>query len=368
MRKSFIYSLFSMLFTAMITFSFTACGSDDGNKNPGGEGDDSTPASIIGKWKLMTIDNAGNPTGTWEIYCFNADGTGYSQELDAYGTATDIRPYTYTFENGAIRTYKKNGKLKDVLLNVVVTATTLTATSPDGFTATMTRVHDEDHDTDNDNGGNDDNDDNTTVTPDTPSETAGTAIDLGLSVKWASCNIGATKPEEYGSYYAWGETEEKNNYSWSNYIYCNGTFNSITKYCTDNRFGTDDGKTTLEPTDDVATVKWGAGWRTPTNAELSELVTKCTWEWSTLNNINGYRVTGPNGNSIFLPATGLRPDIDNLLGTRGYYWSSSVHLRRSAYVSDESHTAYYLNFSNGYYYAGNNFERCYGFTVRPVSE
>ena len=147
----------------------------------------------------------------------------------------------------------------------------------------------------------------TPVVPEEPAVDA-RAIDLGLpsGIKWASCNVGATEPWEYGGYYAWGETEEKSNYDTSTYKYCNGSYFSMTKYCTSSSFGTVDNKTTLEPGDDVAHVKWGGSWRMPTKAEQDELRNNCTWTWTTLNGVDGYRVTGPNGNSIFLPAAGFR--------------------------------------------------------------
>ena len=183
------------------------------------------------------------------------------------------------------------------------------------------------------------------------------AVDLGLSVKWASCNVGATQPWEYGGYYAWGETEEKNYYYWSTYKYCNGTSISMTKYCTSSSDGTKDNKTTLEPADDVAHVKWGGNWRMPTRAELNELCNNCIWTWTTLNGVNGYRVTGPNGNSIFLPAAGYRYAKVNNLGS-GCYWSSSLH-------SSYSVGAYNLLFgSNSYDW--NSDSRNNGHTVRPV--
>ena len=116
---------------------------------------------------------------------------------------------------------------------------------------------------------------------------SGDAIDLGLSVKWASCNIGASSPERTGGYYACGETEVKSNYTWETYkYYANGKYTSIgTSIC-----GTQY---------DVAHVKWGGQWRMPTLAELKELVNECTWTWTTLNGVKGMKVTGPNGNSIF---------------------------------------------------------------------
>ena len=194
--------------------------------------------------------------------------------------------------------------------------------------------------------------------PDTPVASQYEAVDLGLSVKWATHNVGATKPEEYGGYYAWGETEEKENYSWGTYIWCNGSYNTMTKYCTSNSYGTVDNKTVLDPEDDVAHVKWGGDWRMPTKAEQDELRTNCTWEWTSLNGVNGYKVTGPNGNSIFLPAAGYRYGTDVYdRGTLGFYWSGSLN--------SYSFTACYLDFSDSDY-DWSSFDRYYGLSVRPV--
>ena len=196
-------------------------------------------------------------------------------------------------------------------------------------------------------------------------ETTGEAIDLGLpsGIKWASCNVGATAPEEYGGYYAWGETEEKSNYSWSTYKYCNSSDNSMTKYNTDIFYGTVDNKTTLEPGDDVAHVKWGGSWRMPTKAEQDDLRNNCTWTWTTLNGVDGYRVTGPNGNSIFLPAADCRVDTEVAgQGYVGVYWSSSL------YSGLTSMSAYHLHiFSNSYDWS-YSFDRYIGHSVRPVCE
>ncbi len=206
---------------------------------------------------------------------------------------------------------------------------------------------------------NPDNDDDTPTVPDTPTITTGEAIDLGLSVKWASYNVGATKPEEYGGYYAWGETEEKSDYEWYTYKYCNDTHYSMTKYCTSSSYGTVDNKTTLEPEDDVATVKWGGTWRMPTRAELDELLNNCTWTCTTLNGVNGHRVTGPNGNSIFLPFTGYRNGQEvRGRGSYGDYWSSSLG---SSYCDE----AYDLAFDSGVF-GLDSYDRTCGRSVRPV--
>ena len=125
-------------------------------------------------------------------------------------------------------------------------------------------------------------------------------VDLGLSVKWASYNIGATKPEEYGDYFAWGEVEPKETYSWATYKWSKGSSSSITKY------NANDGKTVLDPEDDAATVILGENYRMPTVEEGNELIEQCTWIWTIYNNVAGYKITGPNGNYIFLPAVGYK--------------------------------------------------------------
>ena len=191
---------------------------------------------------------------------------------------------------------------------------------------------------------------------DSPALNGHEAVDLGLpsGLKWASCNVGATTPEEYGGYYAWGETEEKSDYDWDTYKHCSGTYGSMTKYNGDLGH-----KTTLEPTDDVATVKWGGKWRMPTLDEIKELKDCCTWTWTTLNGVNGYRVTGPNGNSIFLPAAGCRFGSEvNGRGSDGIYWSSSLR-------SSDSNYAYFLTFYSSLYDLKGDL-RFYGLTVRPV--
>ena len=189
------------------------------------------------------------------------------------------------------------------------------------------------------------------------------AIDLGLpsGTKWANMNVGASVPEEYGGYYAWGETEEKDNYDWSTYKWCNGSNDTQTKYCTSSSYGTVDNKTVLDPQDDVAHVKWGGTWRMPTLKEQAELLNNCTWTWTIQNGVKGYKVTGPNGNSIFLPAAGYRYGTDFIRrGSQGYYWSSSHDGSCSSY-------ACYLYFNSGNCYRSDD-SRFYGRSVRPVSE
>ena len=187
-------------------------------------------------------------------------------------------------------------------------------------------------------------------------------VDLGLSVKWATCNVGAEKPEDYGDYFAWGETEPKENYDWTTYKYCKGTNKTMTKYCNNSSYsnnGFTDNKTELDPEDDAATVNWGGAWRMPTDEEFTELREQCKWTWTTQNGVKGYQVVGPNGNSIFLPAAGYRYGASLYrAGSRGYYWSSSLS---SSYPYD----AYYVDFhSSGV--DRSSFDRYNGFIVRPV--
>lgn len=185
-------------------------------------------------------------------------------------------------------------------------------------------------------------------------------IDLGLSVKWAAYNVGASSPEEYGGYYAWGEIDEKKDYSWSSYKWCDGSFNSITKYCTNSIYGIVDNQSLLELSDDVAHVKWGGNWRMPTLEEMKELVNKCSWQWTTYNGVNGQLITGPNGNSIFLPAAGdFRNTEINLCGLYGYYWSASLN---EPYSYDACRIGF--NSSRSSY----DYGRCIGCPVRPVTE
>ncbi|MBP5646368.1 MAG: protein kinase [Bacteroidaceae bacterium] len=192
-------------------------------------------------------------------------------------------------------------------------------------------------------------------------------VDLGLSVKWATCNVGASNPEDYGDYYAWGETSTKSSYTLVNYRFrtSGDTYDNVkySKYNTDSSRGIVDNKSTLDLNDDVARVKWGGSWRMPTNSEFEELIDNCTWTWTTQNGINGYRVTskksGYTSRSIFLPAAGGRGDTG--LGSAGeycIYWSSSL-------IDDSPDFAWFLYFNSDYHDTYNDSRRN-GLSVRPV--
>lgn len=170
-------------------------------------------------------------------------------------------------------------------------------------------------------------------------------VDIGLSIKWATCNVGASQPSDYGSYYfAWGETSLKPQYKKSNSATYKKTIDDISENLLY----------------DAAHVNWGSTWRLPTKAEIIELIEKCTRKWTTINGYNGYLVTGPNGKSIFLPAAGWREGTSlHDVGERGFYWSSTpneqVESAYSLYFNDDSFCGYWAI-------------RYYGHTIRPVSD
>ena len=186
-------------------------------------------------------------------------------------------------------------------------------------------------------------------------------VDLGLKVKWATCNVGAEKPEDYGDYFAWGETAPKSDYSWSTYKFTTDGGKTFTKYT-----GSD--KTVLDAADDAATANWGSAWRMPTFEEVLDLRDNCTWEWqaagnTTFGGVAGYKVTskktGYTDKYIFLPAAGRRHGTDvYAAGSWGYYRSSTTR-------ADGPSNPYYLAFDSGSYTWYSSY-RYSGFTVRPV--
>lgn len=205
------------------------------------------------------------------------------------------------------------------------------------------------------------------------------SVDLGLSVKWATCNLGATGPADYGSYYQWAGIDAVDDLSfyldWGNCAYQTGSVSSSgwTKYIPAEKTsywageGAPDNKLTLDPEDDVAHVAFGGSWRMPTDDEWTELMNDCDWEW--VNDYNGLGVAGCivtsekpgyTDKSIFLPAAGFRSyDLLFVAGTTGYYWSSSLN-------EGTPSSAYNLNFSNSV--GLGNYGRCFGLSIRPVKE
>ena len=189
-------------------------------------------------------------------------------------------------------------------------------------------------------------------------------VDLGLpsGLLWATCNVGANNPEDYGDYFAWGETQPKDTYNWSTYQYCMGSYTTMTKYCSNSSYGyngfTDD-LTTLLPEDDAATANWGSHWRMPTEEEWQELYQNTTHTWTTQNGVKGRLFTASNGNSLFLPAAGYRYNSSLYdAGSDGHYWSSSLNTD----VQDCAWPFYF--YSDGYYMG--YYSRNGGRSVRPV--
>ena len=193
-------------------------------------------------------------------------------------------------------------------------------------------------------------------------------VDLGLSVKWATCNVGADKPEQAGGLYAWGETETKSEYSYSTYKFSvNGAKGNYSKYCDK------DNKTVLDLEDDVAHVKWGGDWRVPTSAEMDELRRECNWTWTTENDVKGFRVSGKKegyeNNSIFLPVNAFNDSVAvatlHQYPEYGVYWSSTLsHESGSFLMGGWDH-------ANGIWFCrdtsmGNASYRNEGRSIRPV--
>lgn len=183
-------------------------------------------------------------------------------------------------------------------------------------------------------------------------------VDLGLpsGTLWATCNVGASSPEEYGDYFAWGETMPKRTYDWSTYFDTNDDGETFQKY------NNEDGKTELEPSDDAATANWGEGWRMPSIEQQDELREKCSWTWMQKNGVSGYEVKSKtNGSSLFLPAAGFYSgsSLDDA-GSYGYYWSRSLE-------AGYSYDAYSVGISSGNVNR-NGSGRYYGDSVRPVRQ
>ena len=188
-------------------------------------------------------------------------------------------------------------------------------------------------------------------------------VDLGLpsGTLWATCNVGASSPEEYGDYFAWGETTTKSTYDGSTYKWSAGSGDYMTKYCTKSTYGTVDNKTELELSDDAAYVNWGSNWRMPSEDQLRELINSSytTTKWTTQNGVYGRKITSKtNGNSIFLPAAGSRSSSSlSNAGSKGCYWLRTIYTVQTC--------AQALYFGSDFIYATGIVRNC-GLSVRPV--
>ena len=187
-------------------------------------------------------------------------------------------------------------------------------------------------------------------------------VDLGLpsGTLWATMNVGANNPEDYGHFFAWGEIAPKDVYTWETYKWCDGSGYMLTKYCTDSLSGRVDNKAFLDLRDDAAYVNWGRSWRTPSKEQIQELCEVCTSEWTTVNDVNGMLITGPNGSTMFLPAAGSCWDssIDEQ-GSCGLYWANTIY---SLSPSLACGLGFYPGQMNWYW--GNS--RCLGYSIRAV--
>lgn len=337
--------------TVLMCVNFTACSEEDKES--------SAPANpLVGIWDtdrewgdlgICTYTFKSDGTYTWNVGVYESGGGYYSHE-DPYLTLSETGGSTSVW---TIVTFEKN-----YFVVMTQSGSTYTFYKSDGAKAEKMDVSGtvQSHD----------------------------YVNLGLSVKWATCNVGASVPEEEGDYYAWGETSTKSDYSWDTYKWCkNGWDDHLTKYCSDSRYGyyifgeyTDEGMeignnvwweyrftddlTTLEPADDVATVKWGNKWRMPSKAEFDELRNRCTWTWIRRNGYNGYKVTGPNGKSIFLPAASACEGTEvRSRGGYGFYSTATL---------EDSWCSYSLYFNAGERSWNYGHLRCHGHTVRPVTK
>ena len=346
------------LFTFLLLFAATAMNAQTIVKGDmDGDGEvtitDVTSAVdvILGKAPKETVSQVGAPyavdnsfvVGTWRT---SDRETSFTLSEDGSTNFTGASTYKFRPYQGTLMFFNDEGKaVKTIVLNEVVKGSYLLAVNY--VTDTYTYYY-------CDKSGSIDGRD---------------YVDLGLpsGTLWATCNVGASSPEDYGDYFAWGETEPydengKTFFGWSTYKWCEGSISTMTKYCISNSYGNDgftDGKTELDVDDDAAYVNWGTAWCMPSSEQFDELCTKCTWTWTVKNNVNGYEVKGTNGNSIFLPAAGRRDRSSlDVAGSGGLYWSRAL---------DESYSsgAWYLGFLSAGFGAETS-RRCVGLSVRPV--
>ncbi len=336
------------VFAILMSVNFAAC-SDDGD---GGSSEPSNP--LVGIW--TTDWNWGVGTRS---YFFKSDGT-YTWDVGVYDGGKGYYSFNYpqltlSESGGGTSLWTIVSMEQNYFVIMTKSADTYTFTKSEG----VNNVQD----------------------------VSGTVqghdyVDLGLSVKWATCNVGATAPEKEGDFFAWGETATKSEYNWDNYKwgtydYCCGDRIVVTKYCTDENYGKcqrnfydhyyhyqcegfTDGLTTLLPADDAAYVKWGSSWRMPTQAEMEELITKCTWTWTMRNGYTGYKVTGRNGKSIFLPTVWTKDNYHSR-GWSASYWTASL-------LEYDSVSSYALDIDDDNYKLTNYWGREYGNLIRPVTK
>lgn len=339
-----------VVFTIFATFGFVACSSDDdGGKinNP-----------FVGYWTCDDWYYSDIPT----MLTFNNDGS-FTMKSGVYSSEKGY--YTYNYPQLCL-SYTGEDSGTSIWTIVSFQSNYFVMMTKSGYSYTWYR---------------------STGETEVKQEISGTRqnhdyVDLGLSVKWATCNVGASRPEASGSKFAWGELATKEYYDWDNYKWNTDDSDSwggwglgLTKYCPNPDYGYriyegkynwedvyfSDDLTTLTTADDVAYKTWGSQWRMPSKKQLEELVDRCNWKWTCQNGYMGFKVTGPNGKSIFMP-------VEHVFETNGdagfyeevHYWSLSLnedYFCDCAYVlkmGDEPNVTYE--------------DRCEGFFVRPVTQ
>lgn len=296
--------------------------------------------SLIGVWKY----NFG--TNDYVLLTFRQDGTVRYQEYDGGKWQTDAT-YTYVYNGNILKIINNSGSEMGSITVIRLTATELVLKDwPDGGENIFIRQNSDEPE---------------------PVQHEWVDLDLPSRTLWATCNVGAEKPEDYGDYFGWGETVGYNGgrttFDWSTYKYWSVSDTTIWKYCTSSSDGTVDNKSVLEPADDAATANWGEAWQMPTLDQYKELINSSytTTEWTTVNGVNGRKITSKsNLKSIFLPAAGWRYDASlGNVGSSGYYWSRSLRTSNSLY-------GYNLYFDSSDIYTSSYYDRCCGQSIRPV--
>ncbi|MBQ8607473.1 MAG: hypothetical protein IJ417_04695 [Bacteroidaceae bacterium] len=319
MKKVNSMKWLSFFLMAILSVGFMACSDDD----------DDEEFSLIGMWEYSY-------NGGYDLYLFNGDGTGK-------GATSEGVFWTFKYELNAKTmklVYTKENESAEVWSIEPISNSSIEIDGEWILSKTEKQIEEIEE------------------------KPQYEAVDLGLSVKWATCNVGASSPEEFGDYFAWGETEPKSRYRGFTYKWGD---DYMTKYCTESEYGTVDNLVTLLPSDDAATVNWGNDWRMPTFDEIKELFSeKCIIEWTEMNNVKGVKIIGPNGNRIFLPAASILWDNEIYDVSEGSccYWSSSLCTTFEFCFCDEAHCIW-IEEDYYTYYATDRFR---GLPIRPVTK
>ena len=348
MRSNYYLSAFAAMIFSLGVLTLVSCGSDDEEDNVRREETPVTPPDD-GKEAVEVGENVEVFFARAKVYGFVNNETDRTKEHGVvYGTENDISRLAATGKKVQASWYDEgtDNRRFSVYLTGLELATTYYFYAYVGDKKSSKLQ---------------------SFTTRTIKDTERMAVDLGLpsGTKWANMNVGATKPEEYGKYFPWGESvgyslSERYTFSWAKYKWNNGS-GYVSKYCTDEQFGDVDGQRILELDDDAAYVNWGEDWCMPTREQCKELIANCDKEWITLNGVNGkVYVSKTNDNAIFFPAGDLRKyGYTTSVGKFGFYWSSTVY-------EDSQFYAFSLDFAENSTTADNGAWRYFGLNVRPV--